>query len=172
MLFTLCENKNITVAQAMNGVPITFRRWIFQELRIMWEKIWLDASNFNLDSSPDRVVWSLEKSGRFSVKSLYEGLTKNECGVSLKRNWKGKIPAKIKIFLWLVSNDVVLTKDNLLKRKWQGDPTCVFCECDETIPHLFFQCPVAKVIWLVIAKCFGASNIPMNLNQCWCWCET
>ena len=106
----------------------------------MWEKIWLDASNFNLDSSPDRVVWSLEKSGRFSVKSLYEGLTKNECGVSLKRNWKGKIPAKIKIFLWLMSNDVVLTKDNLLKRKWQGDPTCVFCECDETIPHLFFGC--------------------------------
>jgi hypothetical protein len=31
--------------------------------------------------------------------------------------WKAKIPLKIKIFLWYLRNGVVLTKDNLVKRK-------------------------------------------------------
>ena len=119
---------------------------------------------FKLNNTPDSVIWNLEKSGRFTVKSVYDGLTRNESGVYHKRIWKGKISAKIKIFLWLMSFDAVLTKDNLCKRKWQGDPTCVFYDCEETIPHLFFQCPIARVLWLIIAKCFGASNVPMNLQ--------
>jgi hypothetical protein len=104
----------------------------------------------------DSIIWLIEKGGRFSVKSVYNAVTNDD---------------SIKIFLWLMSNDALLTKDNLKKRKWQGDPSCVFCDCEETISHLFFQCPVAKVIWVVVAKYFGASNIPMNLQQCWLWCE-
>lgn len=30
---------------------------------------------------------------------------------------------------------------------------------------------MARVIWSIVAKCFGANNIPSNLQQCWCWCE-
>ena len=48
---------------------------------------------------------------------------------------------------------------------------CFFCDREEIISHLFFQCPVAKVIWGIVAKCFGTHNIPMNLQQCWLWCE-
>ena len=106
-----------------------------------------------------------------SVKTVYSGLSKSETGIYHKRIWKGRIPAKIKIFLWLISNDAILTKENLKKRKWQGDPQCVFCDNLETTDHLFFQCPVAKVIWSIVAKCFGANNIPVNLQQCWRWCE-
>lgn len=36
---------------------------------------------------------------------------------------------------------------------------------------LVLQCPVAKIIWSVIAKCFGAVNIPQNLSQFFEWCE-
>jgi hypothetical protein len=46
----------------------------------------------------------------------------------------------------------------------------VFCECFETVDHLFFQCSVAKIVWAIIAKSVGASNIPQNINQCWNWC--
>jgi hypothetical protein len=63
-----------------------------------------------------------------------------------KQIWTGKIPEKIKIFLWLIANDVVLTKDNLSKRKWQDDPKCFFCECVETINHLFFLCHVGCLV--------------------------
>jgi len=128
----------MTVAQALNGEPILFRRWLCQELRVQWEVIWEDANNFQLEDSADVVFWNLGKNGKFSVKSVYDGLTKNDCGFFHKRIWKGKIPAKIKIFLWLMSCGAILTKDNLRKRNWQGDPSCVFCDCVETISHLFF----------------------------------
>ena len=36
---------------------------------------------------------------------------------------------------------------------------------------MFFPSPVARVIWSIIARCFGANNIPSDLNQCWQWCE-
>jgi len=115
-------------------------------------------------------VWLLGKKGNFTIKSVYNALTSSSTGFYNRRIWIGKIPEKVKI-LWLMSNGAILTKDNLLKRKWQGDSSCVFCDEEETISHLFFQCPVARAIWLVVARCFGASNIPMNLQQCWLWCE-
>jgi len=72
---------------------------------------------------------------------------------------------KNQIFLWLMTNNAILTRDNLKQRKWQGDPNCVFfCDREEIISHLFFQCPVAKVIWGIVAKCFATHNIPMNLQ--------
>jgi hypothetical protein len=30
--------------------------------------------------------------------------------------WKLKIPLKIKVFLWILFRDVILTKDNLVRR--------------------------------------------------------
>jgi hypothetical protein len=83
----------------MNGVPIVFGRWLFQELRVIWEKVWQDASNFQLNNTPDSVVWNLEKGGRFTVELLYDGLTRNESGVCHKRIWKGKFLQKINFFM-------------------------------------------------------------------------
>jgi len=50
-----------------------------------------------------------------SVKTVYSGLSKSETGIYHKRIWKGRIPAKIKIFHWLISNEAILTKENLKK---------------------------------------------------------
>jgi hypothetical protein len=33
-----------------------------------------------------------------------------------------KIPLKIKIFLWQLLQNVILTGDNLKKQKWDGSP--------------------------------------------------
>ncbi|WVZ51651.1 hypothetical protein U9M48_002773 [Paspalum notatum var. saurae] len=54
--------------------------------------------------------------------------------------WKLRLPLKIKIFNWLVHKEVILTKDNLLKRRWKGDDRCCFCDNKETVQHLFFDC--------------------------------
>jgi hypothetical protein len=50
--------------------------------------------------------------------------------------------------MWFLAQGVVLTKDNILKKKiWKGNPNCYFCGALETSDHLFFQCLIAKVIW-------------------------
>jgi hypothetical protein len=48
-----------------------------------------------------------------------------------------KIPLKTKVFTWYLRRGVILTKDNLVKRNWQGSKKCVFCLHDETTNHLF-----------------------------------
>jgi hypothetical protein len=45
-------------------------------------------------------------------------MTRDDIGDSYTRIWKTKIPYKIKIFLWLVEKRAILTKDNLIRRKW------------------------------------------------------
>lgn len=154
-----------TVAQIILGeVKISFRRWLTEDVTTCWDHIWNATISFQLQEDKDRIIWRFEKNKRFSVKSLYNALTSNDDGQSFRIIWKGKAPYKIKIFMWLVANGAILTKDNLLKRKWQGGPACYFCNGNKTIPHLFFSCPTATVIWAIVAKCFGANNIPRNLS--------
>jgi hypothetical protein len=59
---------------------------------------------------------------------------------------------KIEIFLWQLYRDVVLTKENMRKRKWMGSKYSL-CDNFDTAAHLFFSCGVAKVVWgaLVLA---------------------
>jgi len=65
----------------------------------------------------DRIFWALGKNKKFSVKSVYNALTSSDGGLYHRMIWKGKVPAKIKIFMWLLTNNAILTKDNLIKRK-------------------------------------------------------
>lgn len=74
--------------------------------------------------------------------------------------WKSKVPYKIKISLWLLEQGATLTKENMLKRKWVGDPICRFCDCVETTDHLFFQCATARVVLGIIVCCIDANDIP------------
>jgi hypothetical protein len=37
--------------------------------------------------------------------------------------WKLSVPPRVQLFLWLVSNNKVLTRDNLAKRREVSDPT-------------------------------------------------
>jgi hypothetical protein len=90
----------------------------------------------NLDGEKDVFVWGLHSSGTFSVKSMYATLINN--GVRMSQDlWQIKIPSRIKIFLWYLKRCVILTKDNLARRNWNGDKKCCFCHHPETIQHLF-----------------------------------
>jgi hypothetical protein len=106
---------------------------------------------------------------KYSMKSMYDMMCVWDTGDSFSRTWKAKIPYKIKIFLWMVENKAILTKDNMVRRNWVGDNTCQFCDKEETISHLFFECNVARVVWGIITQCMGVINIPTNLSQYWCW---
>jgi hypothetical protein len=115
----------------------------------------------------DEPCWEWSPKKTFTVKSVYDHLTKGDSGPSYKRIWKAKLPEKIKIFMWLLEQKAILTKENMLKRKWQGDPSCYMCGDLEDCDHLMFSCPVSKIIWGVIAMCFHQTTRPMNYEQYW-----
>jgi hypothetical protein len=50
---------------------------------------------------------------------------------------------------------VVLTKNNLVRRNWNGSLRCCFCIKNEPIHHLFLECHYAKFIWRAVQLSFG-----------------
>jgi hypothetical protein len=83
--------------------------------------------------------------------------------------WKIKLSLKIKVFLWLLYKEAILTKDNLAKRNWHGNERCCFCNNFEIVQHLFFDCALAKFIWRVVDLFFrfGAPNNIKNMFGSW-----
>ena len=69
--------------------------------------------------------------------------------------WKLNIPPRVQFFLWLLSNNMVLTRNNIAKRRELNDLTCLFCNEKESITHLFFQCCVASHVWEYISSCLN-----------------
>ena len=63
--------------------------------------------------------------------------------INNKHIWKMRVPFKIKIFTWYLLRGVVVTRDNLVKRNWQGSTKCCLCRHDENINDLFYQCKFA-----------------------------
>ena len=58
----------------------------------------------------DAIDWALEKNKSYSIKSLYSCLT--DRGVRIRSSdsvWNVKVPLKIKVFLWQIDNNRLLT---------------------------------------------------------------
>jgi hypothetical protein len=53
---------------------------------------------------------------------------------------------KIKIFMWYMKKEVILTKDNLARKNWGASKQCTLCLHNKIIQHLFFNCYYARFI--------------------------
>ena len=65
---------------------------------------------------------------------------------------------------WYLYKGVVLTKNNLARRQWQGDRKCCFYSSDESIQHLFFDYHFAKFVWRIVHVSFN-SIPPTNVHN-------
>ena len=143
-LFRISSNPNITVAEVFTNFPFSlqFNRQFTSIILSEWIQLLGFFPSHYLDSSPDRIIWRWTSSGLFTVQSLYKwlsfrGVTTNTCNTL----WKAKIPLKIKVFIWLLRQDKILTKCNLQSRGWQDNIDCCFCGAPETVDHFFVTCP-------------------------------
>jgi hypothetical protein len=152
----------------VNGWVIQFRTRLQGLVRDQWYNLTSRLNHVCLNNEKDYIYWKRTPSKTFTVKSVYDHLTKDDDGPKFQRVWKAKIPEKIKTSMWLVEQ-AILTKDNMMKQNWQGDPMCYFCEGLESVDHLFFECPTVKVIWGVIPICFGQRVRPKSYEQFWKW---
>jgi hypothetical protein len=75
--------------------------------------------------------------------------------VYLPAVWKILIPPRVHFFLWLVSKNKLLSRDNLENRRKLDDTSCLFCAEIETTHHLLFECVVVKRAWELISQVAG-----------------
>jgi len=126
MLYDICQDKNISVHTfILKQAQLSFSRWLPPILFDSWVSLIDEIYAYPFANSADEISWKGGRNGKFSTKFVYVMLTSSETGLSFKSIWKAKIPHRIKLFLWLLENQVVLTKDNLLKRNRQGDPLAI-----------------------------------------------
>ena len=93
---------------------------------------------------------------QFSIRSMYSSLINNGHIERNKFIWKLKMQIKSKIFMWFLFKGVILTKDNLARRNWNGSKTCCFFFMkNETIQHILFDCHITKFLWRIVYISFG-----------------
>lgn len=130
-----------------NTVSWAFRRWLDERGQNDLRRLRDALNSFALSTEDDRPKWLWNKSGTFSVKSVHSHhMFDSDTSLPFRKIWTAKVPLKIKILMRLVHQNAILTKDNLLTRKWQQGPAkCCFCAADETLDR-------SLVFWVLYGK--------------------
>lgn len=149
-LYLKCVNQDILLTDVLNsqGHNVVFNDVLDGVELSEWNNLLFLLSQISFTHSVDQLAWRWDTTGLFSVKSLYKFL--NHRGIVHAHAmlwWNLPLPPKIRIFMWLTFHNRILSKVNLRQRGWEGDTTCPFCTQEETVKHLFLQCPVAKQLW-------------------------
>jgi hypothetical protein len=165
-LYNIVNHRNVTVENVLSASPlnISFRRTLNDYKWERWTHLLNRLIMVQLSDSEDTFKWSLTSSGIYTVKSMYIDLLNDNSVFLNKYIWKMKVPLKIRIFMWFLQKKVILTKDNLAKRNWQGDVRCCFCDHEENIQHLFLTCPFTRMIWRIIYMTFNITP-PLNITN-------
>jgi hypothetical protein len=64
-------------------------------------KVTRDAEGGQPKWGQDRMRWCLEKSGKYTTKSMYGALShRGVVNIRMRKIWGSKLPMKLKIFMW------------------------------------------------------------------------
>ena len=114
-------------------------------------------------NSTDTYSWEFTKTGHYTVKSGYwvqtsllsvhhdnqEVLQPSLDGI-YQQVWSLETSPKIKHFLWRCLNNALPVAENMTYRHIAKDKYCSRCGGEaESINHLLFQCPYARLVWAV-----------------------
>lgn len=131
----------------------------------------------------DKLVWSLEKNGLFSIRSAYHlqrslhPITVNspqsshQISVTVwKWIWHISSLPKIQNFLWRACSNALATKANLHHRYLSLSPICPLCQLAlETIEHVLFVCPWTSAVWF--GHPLGIKILPASITSFDRWIE-
>jgi hypothetical protein len=145
----------VTVRDVWDGVDIklTFRRVFDDRMMEQWVQIEQIIRSIRFSEVEDALVWELHSSGLYTSQSLYAMINfRGITPVFIPAVWSLNILPRVHVFLWLLSHNKLLTRDNLCKRQEVSDKTCLLCSENENIQHLFFSCDIVRLLWQDIAS--------------------
>ena len=129
----------------------------------------------------DRLIWHSTANGLFSVKSAYhlakevEERYRAESSMEMhksevwKQIWRMHVPNVEKNFFWRACQDILPTRENLMRRKIVEDPLCPICGVEPETPyHILWACPSAMMRGELAAKNFRSVHCKgQRLYMCW-----
>lgn len=159
---------NLTISDL---IAFPNRGWNFPLLHFLFDPPTVNSIlSIHLPAIPalDRWIWAPSSSGRFSVKSAHEVASSFYLGQPSPLSpsdwnclWGLKVQLRLKHFLWKITWNILPVRTNIFKFVSNVDQEvqcCPFCLGPlETLQHIFFECPLARLIWF-------NSNWPMNLT--------
>ncbi|KAF8388800.1 hypothetical protein HHK36_025480 [Tetracentron sinense] len=127
--------------------------------------IWDSLSNLHslrpVDS--DKVVWTPDRRGQFTLRSAWNAIRDHQQGVSWSAIvWSKPGVPRFSFILWMAARGRLLTQDRLVKYGMLARSMCILCQIHpENETHLFFQCPYSNEVWLGILHKHGETHIPL-----------
>ena len=163
-LFNICVNPSLWVAMAI-AEGCHFRRTLGPSGTLQWHELNTIITSTVLGADHDEIVWTLDPSGRFSVKSMYAFLAQGATSPHHRDLWEAKLPLKIKVFAWQLAMDKLPSALQIASRFGPSDGKCALCGAWENAAHIFFKCSLAQFAWSTLRESLGRDWRPANFVQ-------
>lgn len=102
------------------------------------------------ENMEDKLIWNSDKFGPFSVNKAYRAVNESsnqEMWIGWKRIWSIQTKQRVRIFLWLLAHEKIMTNYNCWRRRLTGNPIFLVCEAhEESCLHAVHDCKQAKMI--------------------------
>lgn len=181
-LFSISQHPNATIASLgyWDGPSwhwaLIWTREMRPQDKVEWAELRVDLEKICLSTTDkDSFAWSPIKTGAFSVKSFSFELAQSASltqfpsshSFNWKRLWKGLIPPRIEVFLWLALNRRINSKSKLVALKIipPEENVCALClSYEESSDHLLLHCDFSYKLWCWWLKIWGLSWVfPLSL---------
>lgn len=137
--------------------------WNFQELKqVLPREVIAKIVPIHAErktASEDSLIWGVEKSENFTVRSEFELCCKAENGQNSSADWKWNfiwklnVAPKIKTFLWTIAHGKIMTNMQRVRRQFTNDASCPICSyVTEDLNHVFRFCENTKLLYQEINR--------------------
>jgi hypothetical protein len=151
----LIKEHPLAISDLINPVTLT---WNVSLLNFLFDSPTVtDVLKIKIRALSDALLWIVSASRVFTTKMAHHLYTSNRpppvspvTSVNWKDLWKLKLNHRLKLFLWKMVWNIVPKKDCISKSitTSQLDSSCSLCSnTTDSLLHLFFFCPIARVIW-------------------------
>ncbi|XP_070664898.1 uncharacterized protein [Malus domestica] len=161
-LSTVSVSSNLRVSSLIDS---SSRQWDFDFLRLflsLADQRAIQETIIGDSRWKDRLIWAVNRNGKYSVKSGYRWLQVRYIDVrdhrmpvvrSISKTlwkciWQLAVPQKIRHFLWVSLHLGLPTGKALCTRRLSPFPSCPLCQsADETVEHVFLRCSWVAAVW-------------------------
>lgn len=148
--FTKLEDASIADFLSITTLPEGFHLPLTAHARLEVHDMQVLTTPTTLGPTNDE--WTCMWGTAYSSRKFYAHYFRDvEADEAFRWIWKSRCTMKIKVFTWLLAADRINTRNMLHRRHYNvgNNVNCTLCGggAEETVEHLFFECPFSANCW-------------------------